>query len=98
MPYEIEHCHYHRLDPATHPRPALFKVYDDGALVGVVREPIPAELKAAFESLFGNAYADSTENYRVDCRQASDPLESRDRRLLPETPVRVARGPRMGLA
>jgi hypothetical protein len=76
MTYEIKHCHYHRLDPATHPRPALFEVYENGALVAVVREPIQAELKAAFESLFGKAYADSTENYRVDCCQAGQPLRA----------------------
>jgi len=76
MTYKIKHCHYRRLDPATHPQPALFKVYENGELVAVVREPFPVELKAAMEKLFGTTSADSTENYRVDCRETSDALRA----------------------
>jgi hypothetical protein len=66
-PYEIRHCHYHRLDSAKVPEPALFKVYRAGAFVAVVREPFSEPL--ANEPV-------PNRNYRVDCREAPDDLRA----------------------
>ena len=60
VPFVIKHYHYHRLDPAEHPRPALYKVFEGDELVAVVREP------QGF-ALINEPVPDK--NYWVDCRE-----------------------------
>jgi hypothetical protein len=80
MPYEFEQCRYTRQfnDPDRPDSLALFKVLKDGALVAVIRPPVP-EAVAALLGL-----RDSTVHHRVDCRVANDELKGVITRTLPD--------------
>jgi hypothetical protein len=51
--FEIKHVHYTALDPAKVPQPACFKVYKDGTLIAVVREPFDIPLIGCPSSVSG---------------------------------------------
>jgi hypothetical protein len=66
MAFEIKHYHYTGLPEDIVHTLALFKVFKDGALVAVIREPEDF-------ALIGEPIPNK--NYRVDCCDADDELE-----------------------
>ncbi|HEY5241829.1 MAG TPA: hypothetical protein VIJ22_10200, partial [Polyangiaceae bacterium] len=74
---------YHRLPPEVTDTLAIFKVYEDGKLVAVIREPMDAGLKEMFEGLLDRPIKDSTARYRVDCLSARQELKDFISKYLP---------------
>jgi hypothetical protein len=83
MGFKIKSCHYHRLPPEVTNTLAIFKVYEDGKLVAVIKEPMDETVKAAFEGLLGRPIKDSAARYRIDCFSASEELKAVVSKLLP---------------